>query len=246
MEIRILTWNIHKGIGVDRRFRPGRIAEVLRHYEAGVVLLQEVDRGARRSRRLELDRWLAEEAGYRWSAWFENHHLQEGGYGNAVLSKWPIRRSRNVDLTVGRRKRRSALYVRVDLPGHWKDLHVFNLHLGLSARERAEQIRRFLASGTWRHLPRRSRVVLGGDTNDWRNRLYRHAGLERAGFQAWAEGGAHPLIPTYPSVAPVGALDKVFWKGALTARRVYRSRMALARVASDHRPLIADLELLPL
>ena len=51
--LRVITYNIHKAIGVDRRFRPQRIVDILRHYDADVVTLQEVDDGVPRSRELD-------------------------------------------------------------------------------------------------------------------------------------------------------------------------------------------------
>ncbi len=243
MQIRLLTWNIHKCIGMDRRFDPDRVAEVIRHHQPDVLLLQEVDRGVPRSRRLALDLFLAEATGYPFHAWQGTHHLTEGAYGNAVLSRFPIRRKRTLDLTVGRRKRRGCLYVRLKLPGHYKDLHVLNWHLGLSAAERSRQVERLLRAGTVRKLKPTDRVILGGDTNDWRNRLFLYAGLKAAGFHAWSEHGRRRHVHTYPSMAPVGALDKFFWRGPLYRPHLHRSRLALARVASDHLPLLAEFSL---
>ena len=244
MRIRLLSWNIHKCIGMDRRFDLDRVVEVIRHHQPDAILLQEVDRGVPRSRKLNLDVEIAEAAGYPFHAWSHNHVLKQGSYGNATLSHFPIRKKRNLDLTVGRRKKRGCLYTRLDLPGHYKDFHLFNWHLGLSAMERKKQVVRFLHSGTFRTLRPTARVVLGGDTNDWRNLLFTFAGLNQAGFAAWAEHGKRSPILTYPSVAPVGALDKFFWRRhGLDCTRVFKSRMRLAKVASDHLPIIAEFEL---
>ena len=64
MDLRILSYNIHRAIGMDRRFRPERILKVLDHYDADIVLLQEVDVGVPRSRELNLARELAELGNY--------------------------------------------------------------------------------------------------------------------------------------------------------------------------------------
>ena len=92
MHVRIMTWNIHKCIGFDGRFRPQRVIDVIRRHAPDVLLIQEVDRGVPRSQRLFLDHLIAEEAGYPYHAWSQNHTLKEGGYGNATLSRFPIRR----------------------------------------------------------------------------------------------------------------------------------------------------------
>lgn len=240
-----MTWNIHKAIGFDGRFRPGRVIEVVRHHDPDVLFMQEVDRGVPRSRRLHLDRFVAEEAGYPYYAWAQNHSLKLGGYGNATLSRFPIRRKRNIDLTVAWRKKRGCLYTRLNLPGHWEDLHVFNWHLGLSAMERREQVRRLLRSGTFQNLGKTPRIILAGDTNDWRNLLFLRGGLKEAGFRAWSEHGRRSHLLTYPALSPVGALDKFFWKGSFETPHVHCSRKALAKVASDHRPLVAEFDLKP-
>lgn len=243
MRLRLLTWNIHRCIGQDRRFDPERVAEELRHHQADVVLLQEVDRGAPRSRRLALDQVLAEAAGYPWTAWAQAHVLKEGSYGNAILSRFPIVKRRHVDLRIGWRKRRNALYVKLDLRHAHGPLHVFNWHLGLTPGERAKQVTRLLHAGTLRDLRARDRVILGGDTNDWRNLLFHGAGIRDAGFHAWSEHGRRQSIRTFPSDAPVGALDKFFWRGPLFREHIHASRTTVARIASDHLPLAAEFDL---
>ena len=107
--MRLLTWNIHKGIGgLDRRYAPRRIAAVIRHYDPDVVVLQEVDQGVPRSR---LDRQLhllGDELGYEHRAWGPNVTLKRGVYGNGTLSRFPIARSVNIDLTFPLKKARGA------------------------------------------------------------------------------------------------------------------------------------------
>ncbi|HEY4593405.1 MAG TPA: endonuclease/exonuclease/phosphatase family protein, partial [Thermoanaerobaculia bacterium] len=88
--LKVITYNIHRAIGVDRRFRPERIVKILRHYEADVVMLQEVDEGAPRSRELNLAEELARGAGYPHFALGHNVSLKKGRYGNATLSRFPI------------------------------------------------------------------------------------------------------------------------------------------------------------
>ncbi len=243
LPLTVVTWNIHRCIGMDRRFDPARVVEVLRHHDADVVLLQEVDRGVPRSRRLWLDHELARALDYPFHAWAQAHTLKEGSYGNAVLSRFPIVKRRHLELTIGWRKRRNALYVRLQLPRRKRPLHVFDWHLGLSARERRRQVEKLLHSGTHRSIRPRDPVILGGDTNDWRNLLYRGAGLEEAGYHAWSESGRRQPLRTFPAPSPAGALDKVFWRGPLREIRFHVSRLALARVASDHRPLVAEFVL---
>ena len=92
MRFRVLTYNIHKAIGVDREFAPDRIVDVLRHHDADVALLQEVDRGVPRSDHLDLASYLARRLEYRYRAVGMNVFMKKGKYGNATLSHFPIGR----------------------------------------------------------------------------------------------------------------------------------------------------------
>ena len=118
MRIRIVSYNIHRAIGVDRQFRPDRVASILGYLAADIVLLQEVDEGAPRSRELDLARVLARDLSYPHVAVGHNVTLRKGRYGNATLSRFPILRERNIDLTVGFRKRRGCQHTRILLRSH--------------------------------------------------------------------------------------------------------------------------------
>ncbi len=242
--MRLLTWNIHKGLGSkDRRYDPERMTTVLRHYQADLVLLQEVDDGVPRSGRDHQAAMLAEALGYPYWAFEPNVTLKRGRYGNATLSRHPIVFSSNVDLTFSVKKRRGALYSRVHAreDGQRSTLHIFNMHLGLSGVERRWQLRRLVEKQPMSHLRQGSRVILAGDTNDWMGMIH-HGPLKDAGFTC-VTGRGQRAIRTFPSRKPVGALDRVFVRGQLEAHRSFRSRMALAREASDHIPLVVDLSM---
>ena len=113
MRLRVVSYNIHRAIGVDRLFRPERIVEILAHHAGDVVLLQEVDEGAPRSREMDLALELADALGYPHYAVGHNVSLRRGRYGNATLSRYPIARERNIDLTIGRRKRRGCQHTTI-------------------------------------------------------------------------------------------------------------------------------------
>jgi endonuclease/exonuclease/phosphatase family metal-dependent hydrolase len=235
MRLRIASYNIHKGIGgVDRRYRPERIVEVLRAIDADVCLLQEVDEGARRSR---LDRQvdlLGDALGMRWRAWFPNHHLKVGRYGNALLSRLPFHSAQNLSLTLPLHKRRSALHARFPVPGQRRPIWIFNCHLGLAEAERRQQLRRILRCVDEHHGSEED-VVVAGDLNDVWQRLGR-AVLLPAGFRTVARPPA-----TFPAFRPLRPLDRVFVRGRLAIDSMQRGEGALARAASDHRPIWFDL-----
>lgn len=247
MHLRVMTYNIHRAIGVDRRFRPERIVDIVRHHDADIVLLQEVDEGAPRSRELDLARELAEDLGYPHFAVGHNVTLRKGRYGNATLSRWPIVRERNIDLTVESLKRRGCQHTTIvveKVSGHPHELEVFNLHLGLSVKERARQIGKLVKSDEFRDLDPHRNCLVGGDFNDWRSLLH-SIFVEVLDFHcATQDDGDYTAgMRTYPSFRPTGALDKLYYRGQLRSVSARTCRRAVSRVASDHLPVVVDLEL---
>lgn len=239
MKLRALTYNIHKCIGgVDRRYQPGRIVNTIHHYAPDILLLQEVDSGAKRSSLHKQAEMLSTELGLTHFTWFPNVKVGGGGeYGNAIISRWPISSSCNIDLTVSWRKRRSALHAEIRVRHDELDrtVHVFNMHLGLAQSERQIQLARFLACDPFSGLHEDTPILVGGDFNDvygGLGKLLVPHGFRRVG---------NPLS-TFPAWAPLRALDSLYVRGSVDAHSLQRGETALAKRASDHRPLIAELE----
>jgi len=247
MLIRVLSYNIHRAIGVDRLFRPDRIAKVINHHQADIVLLQEVDVGVPRSQNLDLAREMAEAAGYPHFVTGLNVKLFKGQYGNATLSKFPIVRSRNIDLTVGKRKARGCLHttINVNRAGDFsRDIEVFNLHLGLSPQERVRQIGILIHSVEFSTLSADTPCLVAGDLNDWRTRLAPiFTDILNFGCASNHSTGYHNAYLTYPAFSPTGGLDKIFYRGPLELVKRKRCWMGITRLASDHLPVIAEFEL---
>jgi endonuclease/exonuclease/phosphatase family metal-dependent hydrolase len=246
--IRLVTYNIHRGIGVDRRFRPERIVRILHHHGPDLVLLQEVDEGAPRSRELDMARELARELGFAHFAVGHNVSLRKGRYGNATLSRFPILRERNIDLSVaGSWIRRGCQHTSIAVHCGHPPLEVFNLHLGLSARERERQVALLARSSEFGGLVGDAPCLVAGDFNDWRS-LLSPTLVEDLGFRSATDarisrvGKRRPLL-TYPAFSPRGPLDRIYYRGPLRLVGVRRCRLQVSRVASDHRPLIADFQL---
>ena len=240
-EMRLLSWNIHKGIGgVDRQYDLHRILRVIDHYDPDVLVLQEVDSGVPRSRNHEQTELIAEVLDYPHIAFGPNVRLKKGRYGNATLSRYPVAHSRNIDLSFGVKKSRGALYteVRPRIGAHTFRVHLFNIHLGLSGIERRWQVNRLLDCEELNHLDVSSRIVVAGDTNDWNGALWRGP-FKTAGFNC-ATGTGRRASPTFPAWQPVSPLDRVFTRGALHGEHHFRGRLRLTRQASDHVPVIVD------
>ena len=224
---------------MDRRYRPQRIVETLTHYAPDVVLLQEVDDGARRSRRDRQVDLLGEALGLRHRAYQRNVALRQGHYGNALLSRYPLKDVHHLELTVPLKKRRRALVAHCSLrfEEHQRTLLIYNFHLGLAGYERRIQVRRFLASKTLRRTHEDTAIIAAGDFNDGRGALGRRL-LEPSGFKL-ASGSAK----TFPAVRPWRPLDHVFYRGGLTLQRCFPGHIKVSQMASDHLPLVADFEI---
>jgi endonuclease/exonuclease/phosphatase family metal-dependent hydrolase len=225
--IRVVTYNIHRARGLDGQQRLDRIIDVLAEVDADIIALQEVLAPQAAE--------LAEATGM--SVGFgETRILPQGPYGNLCLSRLPLVAHQTYSLTCRPFEPRGCL--RADLDGGGPGpLHIFNVHLGLRYTERIRQVRMLAAILDRRQLagPR----LLLGDFNEWFNG---HASrLLRAEF-------GHPCGRrrsgrTHPSVLPVFPLDRIYHDPVIRVERVAVHRSRLARVASDHLPTYADLQL---
>lgn len=239
MRFRLITYNIHKGIGgVDRRYRLERIIETMAHYEPDIVFMQEVADGMPRSRRHHQVELVGEALALQHSAYQRNVELSEGHYGNAILSRFPLFDINDIDLTVPPKKRRRALIASCRIrQQHERTMLLMNTHLGLAGFERALQVRRILNCERLRHTHRATPVVLGGDYNDVYGTLNKRF-MAPNGFQA-----ASPRARTFPAVMPMHTLDHIYYRGELTMHHSFPCRRQIARQASDHLPLVVDFEL---
>jgi endonuclease/exonuclease/phosphatase family metal-dependent hydrolase len=240
MRFRLLTYNIHKGIGgLDRRYDLARIVETIAHYQPDVALLQEVDDGAPRSQHHAQCELLADALALPHRSYQRNVRLRVGHYGNALLSRYPLTDVVDVDLTIPFKKRRAALVARFQLPvgDHARTVAIANVHLGLAGFERTMQLRRLLAVDAIARAREQTPLIIGGDFNDVYGNLGRRL-MQPAGF-ALASGQGR----TFPAVAPLRGLDRVFFRGNLQPAAAFVGHTALARRASDHLPLIVDFDL---
>ncbi len=247
MPLRVLSYNMHRAIGVDRLFRPERIAKVIRHHQADIVLLQEVDVGVPRSKGLDLAKEMAEAAGYPYYVTGLNVKLNKGMYGNTTLSKFPITQAHNIDLTVGRHKARGCQYASIQISNSSaspRNIEVFNLHLGLTPQERVRQIGILSNSKEFSSLSPEIPCLVGGDFNDWRTLLAPiFTDILNFGCATNHSRGYHNPFLTYPAFSPTGGLDKIFYRGPMELVKRRRCWMGITRLASDHLPVIAEFKL---
>lgn len=230
MTFTVASYNIHKCAGLDRRVDLERIADVLREINADLVGLQEVYRPQAHA--------LAERLGVQ-VAMGPTRERDGLAYGNAVLTRLAVRGSRIFDLSQPDREPRGGIRLDLELP-HGPDrlLHLFNVHFGLKIRERASQVRMLVREHILHDELTGPRVVVG-DLNEW----FWFPGAVGRTLRRELHG---PRIRrTHPAPLPLFPLDRIYWDRGLDADgfRVHRSR--LARVASDHLPVVAQLRLAP-
>lgn len=222
----IASYNVHGGIGVDRRSDPERIAAVLAEIGADVVALQEIVTG---SKDFDLLHYLADAAGLRAVAGPAMRLVAGDYFGNAILTRFPVLDVAHCPLAVGMREPRAALVVDLDCAG--ERLRVATAHFGLRSDERRQQAARLL--GFLRALPARPTVLLG-DINEPRTRC-------PALLPLHAHFGVAAAPPTFPAPFPILALDRAWIAPASACARVHVHKSRRARVASDHLPLVVTL-----
>ncbi|MFN2597537.1 MAG: endonuclease/exonuclease/phosphatase family protein [Pyrinomonadaceae bacterium] len=242
--LRVVTYNVHKCRGLDRRVRPARVASVLRELDADVIALQEVIShrdGAERE--ADQARFIAEESGYEYCLG-ENRKLRGAAYGNATLSRLPWARVENYDITWRGRERRGCLRVDIRLDegagAEPPTLHLFNVHLGTAFIERRHQARALVGEKILRNPELTGARLVVGDFNEWTRGLATRLLSEE--LRA-ADVRTHlKSARTYPGALPLVHLDHIYYDPPLelVSLRLHKSLTAL--VASDHLPLVADFE----
>jgi endonuclease/exonuclease/phosphatase family metal-dependent hydrolase len=230
-DLRVASWNLHKCVGADGRFDPHRSATVIAELGADILALQEVDkRFGQRAGLLDLAA-VQRHAGLKLVP-VSDVPSGHGWHGNALLLREDLA-ARITRIRLPGAEPRGALVAEIDLPQG--PLRVIAAHFGLLRRCRTRQghaILRTLAEGA--EMP----TVLLGDLNEWSHG-------PRSSLRALEPvfGAAAPSPPSFPAAVPVLALDRILGQpaGLVSDVRAYAS--PLARVASDHLPLIGRLRL---
>ncbi len=220
--MRIASYNIRKAVGLDWRRDADRIADVLAEIDADIVVLQEADRRVgNRAGVLPLDR-LAKELRYE-LADLSIRPLSHGWHGNAILFRdtLPVARPRRIDIpTIEPRGAVSALLTD-------PQVEIIGVHLGLTPGKRRQQmmsLKHYVAEAP-------HPVVIAGDFNEWKSDI-----------EIFSDTG-QMISPglSYHAARPKAALDRFVIAGAVShvASSVHKSE--LARVASDHLPIVMEI-----
>lgn len=242
--LKVLTVNTHKGFTFfNRRFILPELREAVRTTGADVVFLQEV-LGAHQRHAKRFDNWpqtphyefLADSM---WTefAYGRNAVYPDGDHGNALLSKFPILRHENLDVSIsGNEEERGLLHSVLDVPGH--EVHAICVHLGLRESHRQQQLQ--LLCDVVAGLPADAPVIVAGDFNDWRLRA--DAVLARQGLhEAFvAEHGAP--AKSFPARWPLLCLDRIYVRNVQTRNPTVLSTRPWSHL-SDHAPLAVEIHL---
>jgi endonuclease/exonuclease/phosphatase family metal-dependent hydrolase len=239
MALRLMTWNVHGMRGCDGRHDPERVAQVLTDARVDIAGLQEVGALGRSGHLADPGATLEKLTGL--AAAYGLTELRGGfPYGNCILSRFPITATRSYDLSVARREPRGCLRADLEVPGG--AIHFFNVHLGLAWRERRRQAAQLLSADILRDAALRYPLVLVGDFNSpWARFSVVPRWIGRHLRDGAVLGGA--AGPTFPSRFPVLRLDRAFVGPAVRVVGAEVITNATARLASDHLPIVLELEL---
>lgn len=243
--LRIATFNIHKGYThFNARFALHLQREMLRKLQADVIFLQEVQEmhAQHASRFLTLAtsgqmEFLADAV---WPdyAYGKNSVYPAGHHGNALLSKFPIIRSNNQDISAHSSEQRGMLHSEINIPNWDLSLHTICLHLGLFAKWRRQQLQA-VSAYIQKHVPANSPLIIAGDFNDWGMRTSRNFADQLALKEVFEHRTGKPAR-SFPSWLPMLRLDRIYVRGFNISHVDVHSGPQFVKI-SDHAILTATL-----
>jgi endonuclease/exonuclease/phosphatase family metal-dependent hydrolase len=235
--LRLMTYNIHHGEGMDAELDLERLAKVITGCRPDLVAVQEVDVKTRRSEGVDQAAELARLTGMHY-AFGKFMDFDGGEYGQMVLSKFPIAKVRNLPLPAGPEPR-AALAVDVDLdgPAGGGRLVFVGNHFYATEEERVAQALR-LTESLAEEIAGGVPVILAGDFNSTPESkpmaiLGKH----------WVDPTLGKNRHTWPSDRPRVEIDHILYSPAPRFKFV-KSKVLVEKIASDHRPVLTVLKLL--
>ena len=242
-ELRMLTYNVHSCVGLDGKLSISRIARVLAQCDADIVALQELDVRQVRTGLADQTHELAKCLGMEFHSFHPTWTIGTEHFGNAILSRLPLRPVRagtlpGDDLRAGLEPR-NVIWVAIEMDGG--EVQLLNTHLGLLSKERLRQVETLLGPEWLTHPECRNPVIVCGDFNAWPgSRPYRRLRTRLRDAQQSLSG--HRPKGTWLSPFPFRRIDHVFLSPGLEVAGIQVPANHLARIASDHLPLVVDLQ----
>ncbi|CAM3237724.1 endonuclease/exonuclease/phosphatase family protein [Pseudomonas plecoglossicida] len=241
--LNVLTLNVHKGFTpLNRRFILPELREAVRASGADLVFLQEVH-GSHEHHAQRHPAWpktpqyeFLADSMWPQFAYGRNAVYPHGDHGNALLSKFPIAKHHNLDVSIDGNEQRGLLHCRLEVPGH-DQVHAVCVHLGLREAHRQSQVRLLL--DLLDSLPASAPVIIAGDFNDWR--LKADAVLSQRLVEAFGERFGSPAR-SFPARLPLLRLDRIYLRNAMPCKAQVLSKYPWSHL-SDHAPLAAEINL---
>ncbi|HZE96425.1 MAG TPA: endonuclease/exonuclease/phosphatase family protein [Planctomycetota bacterium] len=236
---RLLNWNVHHCVGIDRKHSVERVADAILELEPDVVALQELEVNHKRSQRIDQPRRIAELLDMDYH--YHPARVTGGaGFGNAVFTRHAMREVRTAHLPTFRfLQKRGAVWMSVELDGH--SVQIINTHFGLMRLERLMQARA-LCGNDWLDHPEcreNPRIVCGDFNATPMSRVYK---LLDSTLKDAMKLAGDPRVRTWPSMLPIVRYDHVFVCDGIRARRAEVPKTPRTRIASDHLPVLVDFE----
>jgi endonuclease/exonuclease/phosphatase family metal-dependent hydrolase len=244
-KLHIATYNIHKGFShFKRRITVHQLRDSLRTLDADIVFLQEVV-GQHSGHAERFEDWppapqhefLADSV---WTdfAYGKNAVYDEGHHGNAILSRYPIVRWDNVDVSAHRFESRGLLHCEITLPSWTENLHCICVHLGLFKRGQSRQLQA-LEQHIEQLVPKEAPLVIAGDFNDWREMASRIL-VKRLNLSEVFELTGGRVARSYPCALPLFRLDRIYVRGFHVENAQVHQGRPWSRI-SDHAVLSAKM-----
>lgn len=243
--LHIATYNIHKGFShFNRRVMVHHLRDNLRALNADIIFLQEVV-GEHKGHASRFENWpcnpqyefLADSI---WPdfAYGKNAVYDAGHHGNAILSRYPIVRWDNIDISAHRFESRGLLHCEINIPGWREHLHCLCVHLGLFRRGRTQQLK-VLEQHIEHLVPRHAPLVIAGDFNDWRELASRILVQRLALAEAFELTEGRPAR-SFPSMLPLFRLDRIYVRGFHVEKAQVLQGRPWSEI-SDHAVLSAEM-----
>jgi endonuclease/exonuclease/phosphatase family metal-dependent hydrolase len=245
--LKVLTVNIHKGFTFfNRKFILPELREAVRTVGADVVFLQEVT-GSHAKHPEKFDNYpdtphyefLADTIWPQF-AYGRNAVYTHGDHGNAIMSKFPIVRFENHDVSISGPERRGLLHCELQVPGCAVHVHAICVHLSLTEAHRTQQLAK-LCELVRKDVPVHAPLIVAGDFNDWRHRAGSQLAEGASLHDVFVQAHGKPAR-TFPARLPLLRLDRIYVRNAIGHAPVVLPHKPWSHL-SDHAPLAAEIEL---
>ena len=171
-------------------------------------------------------------------AYGKNSVYGSGHHGNAILSRYPILKCDNQDISAHRFESRGVLHCEMAIPESSMVLHSLCVHLGLFAKGQTQQMKR-LVERVQRVVPENSPLIIAGDFNDWRNQAGLLLAKELNLYEAF-EVSSGSLARSYPCAFPLLRMDRIYVRGLSVQQTEVHAHRPWSKI-SDHAALSATL-----